>query len=239
METNTKMINKVISTNTNTSWLKIIALITMTCDHIGKMFFPKITILQIVGRIAFPLFAYCLAVGCIYTHDIKKYASRLLLFAIISQPFYIMRFSANINQFIDNLTNFNIFFTLFIGVLTIWSIRDKRWIALGLCLLFAAFVNIDYGLAGIVLIITFYIFISKQKILFILVALQLGMYFIYPGDVEFFGIKVNLQGFSLLAIPFIFAKERKKCEIKVNKYFFYIYYPVHFIILTLLKQILM
>lgn len=39
METNTKMINKVISTNTNTSWLKIIALITMTCDHIGKMFF--------------------------------------------------------------------------------------------------------------------------------------------------------------------------------------------------------
>lgn len=55
----------------------------------------------------------------------------------------------------------------------------------------------------------------------------------------FFGIKVNLQGFSLLAIPFIFAKERKKCEIKVNKYFFYIYYPVHFIILTLLKQILM
>ena len=37
METNTKMINKVISTNTNTSWLKIIALITMTCDHIGKM----------------------------------------------------------------------------------------------------------------------------------------------------------------------------------------------------------
>lgn len=90
METNTKMINKVISTNTNTSWLKIIALITMTCDHIGKMFFPKITILQIVGRIAFPLFAYCLAVGCIYTYDIKKYASRLLLFAIISQPFYIM-----------------------------------------------------------------------------------------------------------------------------------------------------
>lgn len=72
METNTKMINKVISTNTNTSWLKIIALITMTCDHIGKMFFPKITILQIVGRIAFPLFAYCLAVGCIYTYDIKK-----------------------------------------------------------------------------------------------------------------------------------------------------------------------
>ena len=48
METNTKMINKVISTNKNTSWLKIIALITMTCDHIGKMFFPKITILQIV-----------------------------------------------------------------------------------------------------------------------------------------------------------------------------------------------
>ena len=74
-----------------------------------------------------------------------------------------MRFSANINQFIDNLTNFNIFFTLFIGVLTIWSIRDKRWIALGLCLLFAAFVNIDYGLAGIVLIITFYIFYKQTK----------------------------------------------------------------------------
>ena len=150
-----------------------------------------------------------------------------------------MRFSANINQFIDNLTNFNIFFTLFIGVLTIWSIRDKRWIALGLYLLFAAFVNIDYGLAGIVLIITFYIFISKQKILFILVALQLGMYFIYPGDVEFFRNKSKPTRFFAISNSIHFAKERKKCEIKVNKYFFYIYYPVHFIILTLLKQILM
>ena len=56
----------------NGNQLKIIALIAMTLDHIGKMLLPGFTILQIIGRLAFPIFAYMIAEGCRYTKNRKK-----------------------------------------------------------------------------------------------------------------------------------------------------------------------
>ena len=71
------------------STLKLIAIITMTIDHVGAVIFPDYQILRIIGRIAFPIFAYCIAVGCIYTKNIGKYALRVLLMAILIQPLYV------------------------------------------------------------------------------------------------------------------------------------------------------
>ena len=53
--------------------LKIIALIAMTCDHVGKILLSQIGILQIVGRLAFPIFAYMIAEGCVHTKSKKRY----------------------------------------------------------------------------------------------------------------------------------------------------------------------
>lgn len=55
------------------SQLKIIALIAMTCDRVGKILLPQIGILQIVGRLAFPIFAYMIAEGCVHTKSKKRY----------------------------------------------------------------------------------------------------------------------------------------------------------------------
>ena len=81
----------------------------MAVDHIGYVFFPDKMWLRIIGRIAFPLFAYCLATGCIYTKNPKKYAIRLLIFSFVSQPFYSLAFFPyNTNQLFDPINYGNI-----------------------------------------------------------------------------------------------------------------------------------
>ncbi len=63
--------------------LKIIALIAMTCDHVGKILLPQIGILQIVGRLAFPIFAYMIAEGCVHTKSKKRYLLTMMGLAAI------------------------------------------------------------------------------------------------------------------------------------------------------------
>lgn len=59
-------------TNLNTDMLKIIAIISMLIDHIGHVFFPEEAAFRWIGRLAFPIFSYCLTVGLVYTRSIKS-----------------------------------------------------------------------------------------------------------------------------------------------------------------------
>ena len=59
--------------------LKLIGIVTMTIDHIGYFLFPEITVLRIIGRIAYPVFAYFIAEGCTYTRHKSRY-----LFSVLS-----------------------------------------------------------------------------------------------------------------------------------------------------------
>ena len=81
---------RVIDGNHDTTLLKVIAGICMVIDHIGARLFPRIMELRIIGRIAFPLYVWCLVVGACYTRSAWKYALRLLLAGLISQPFYML-----------------------------------------------------------------------------------------------------------------------------------------------------
>ncbi|MBQ8840958.1 MAG: hypothetical protein IJ004_06540 [Clostridia bacterium] len=65
--------------------LKIIALITMTIDHVGYFLYPTEQWLRIIGRIAFPIFAFLIAEGCRYTRNKKKYFITMLIFAVVCQ----------------------------------------------------------------------------------------------------------------------------------------------------------
>lgn len=53
--------------------LKILAMVCMTIDHIGAAFFPQAVWLRVIGRLAFPLFSYCIAEGCRYTRNKARY----------------------------------------------------------------------------------------------------------------------------------------------------------------------
>ena len=74
----------------NGNQLKIVALLAMTCDHVGKQLLPQMEILQIVGRLAFPIFAYMIAEGCRYTKNRRKYLSVMFLVALMCQVVYFI-----------------------------------------------------------------------------------------------------------------------------------------------------
>ena len=68
--------------------LKLIALVTMTIDHVGMLLFPRLRILRYIGRIAFPIFAYMIAEGCHYTRNRRKYLLSMIFVAALCQVVY-------------------------------------------------------------------------------------------------------------------------------------------------------
>ena len=97
--------------------LKIIALVSMFFDHFGDAFIGHFSFFNLIGRFAFPIFAFQISEGYIHTKNIKKYFFRLGIFALISQiPFSL--FSQKIMH--STALSLNVFFTLFIGLLGIY-----------------------------------------------------------------------------------------------------------------------
>ena len=96
--------------------LKLIAIIAMLIDHVGKLFFPHIIILQIIGRLAMPIFAFFIAEGFYYTKNKLKYFLTMLIFAVIAQIPYVFLFSG-----------LNILFTFCLSLilLFVWDIAMK------------------------------------------------------------------------------------------------------------------
>ena len=70
--------------------LKILAMIAMTCDHVGVQIFPNLLWLRIIGRLAMPIYAYMIAEGCRHTRDRKKYLLRLLGMGALCQVVYLL-----------------------------------------------------------------------------------------------------------------------------------------------------
>ena len=100
------------------SALKLIAVITMLVDHVGAGLFPEIIWMRMVGRLAFPIFAFLLCEGFAHTRDIRRYAVRLGAFALISEvPFNLLH-----SYRLFDLNAQNVFFTLLIGLLTLYGI---------------------------------------------------------------------------------------------------------------------
>ena len=228
-----------IKQNLDTNFLKLIAIVSMTIDHVSKVFFPDNMALAILGRIAFPLFAYCLVVGCLYTRDIKKYILRLALFALISQPFYLMAFHPNWGTFWYEFShlNLNIFFTLLAGVLVVSALMDikRRWWMIIVALAGEIFIGFDYGLYGLGLMAIFYI-CRKNSWLSALLSLAWMLFNGMRGDFLYIGsFGLDLQFFAILALPLIYIHTH--FNPRINKYFFYAFYPAHFLLIFILRMI--
>ena len=131
--------------NTATGWLKILALVFMFIDHAGKMLFPNVPEMRIIGRIAFPIYVWCMIVGFHYTRSVPKYLLRVLAVGIISQPLYYLalhheyelgvKLSAllrnfsfpELGQFLRTLfVRPNIFLTLFLGLCAVWGVSGRK-----------------------------------------------------------------------------------------------------------------
>ena len=220
--------------NQDTGFLKIIAVISMMADHIGKAFFPSVAVWQLVGRIAFPIFVYCLVVGCLHTRDIKKYLLRLLIFAVITQPIYVLNFFERFEYW----NHLNIMFTLFFGAIAVYGLMDlrRRWWMLLPCIAACIFLQLEYGTYGVVLIIAFYAFRDSRWISAVFVALLLAVPFFWAPYIMIGGVEIGAQGFAVFTVPFIYA--RTNLKLKINKYFFYAFYPAHILVIITIGRIL-
>jgi len=183
-------------------------------------------ILNVVGRIAFPIFAFTLSEGYVHTRSLKKYLFRLFIFAVsIQMPSILFGYDYSMN----------VFFTLFLGLLSIYIFNFKKIniilkiILIGFVLFFSQKFKLDYGIYGILLIMNFNIFRDyKFKILMNFLVLNV-FNSIFPKVFDL----VDTQFFSLISLVFIFMYNGEKG--RSMKYFFYLFYPIHFFILEVIK----
>lgn len=229
---------KEIPGNLNTDFLKFIGIITMVIDHLGKVFYENNIWFQLIGRITFPIFAYCLVIGFLRTKNVSKYFVRLFTFSIISQPIYIWLFGYP-------WSDLNIFFTLILGLFSIYSISRKQWLLVVISHLAPIFLTIDYGVAGIVLIDLIYVLrktrtwavtlliIHFTSLLFIDITEILRSLIINQELV----IQPNpsLNVFGILSIPILYINVN--IPIKIQRSIFYVFYPLHLFILLIMKNL--
>ena len=151
--------------NTSTGLLKILALVFMFCDHAGKMCFPAVSELRLIGRLAFPLYCWCMVVGACRTRSMPRYMGRLALVGLISQPVYMVALHHPWDVP-------NIFLTLLLGLAGIWGLREKKWgsqlWAPVLALMGAVLLNCgtaSYGWKGVLLMLLMYACRGSRKTL--------------------------------------------------------------------------
>lgn len=225
-----------LQTNLDTNFLKLVAIISMLIDHIGGAFFPGQVGFRLIGRLAFPLFCYCMTVGLLYTHDVRRYLFRLGAFALISQPFYILAFHPT--EFVANLTNWNIFFTLFLSLLAMWGLKERKWWLFALAAFTVCWWNFDYSGTGIELMLIFYLCRKHRGIgaaLFALMWLP-ALWNGTAGDPMSFQLFGHWMGFeltALLALPLIFLHTHVHPQIP--KWVFYAFYPAHLAVIALVR----
>lgn len=221
----------------NTEKLKVWALVLMTIDHIGLVFenqlpFEVMMILRILGRLSFPVFAYCISVSAVHTRSKKNYLIRLGVAAVISQPFFML------------LTGgLNILFTFLIAVMAIWLyvLAEKKigFLALSIPVGLGALgelVHVDYGIYGILMVFLFYIFRDRFSTMALsLLALNLLVISVPQLDV---GSTQLFTMFALIIIWFYMHRTDRPARIHLPRQLFYIYYPIHIGALWLLRYAL-
>lgn len=242
--------------------LKIIACVAMVLDHIG--YFWGIEPLRIVGRIAFPIFVYLIYNGYCHTSSKLKYALRLALFAIVSQiPFSLFCYGTlwhqNGNVFFTLLAALVCLWCAD----TMRRNKVLRWFcllpAIAVCALYyKGILASDYGAKGVLLILVFYFTDRKGfwwKLLTVL-GFFCAIYYAHllswakTAILLLAGVQASFapldnwqieQAWSALSLPLIFAYNGKKGPApkgkplaKLCQLGFYLFYPLHMIVLWLL-----
>ena len=230
--------------------LHLMAMLFMLCDHLWGTVINGNDWLTCIGRLAFPIYAFMIVEGYFNTRNLKKYVLRLLVFAIISEiPFNIAMGS---RLFYPIHQNVLWSFLIAIGLIH-WNekVKGKKiWkrILVGTATIFIAYIGgiitfVDFYNAGLLMALTFYFFRGKKWWHYI--CQLLCMWYIniellggYGYEIEIFGTIqfVTRQGFALFAlIPIWLYKGKQGHHSEVWKYVRYGFYPLHLLILGLIK----
>lgn len=229
----------------NSFQIKVLAIVCMVIDHVGLFFFPHILASRVIGRFAFPLFAWLIANGARHTRDIYRYLMRLFILAVAAQiPFWFA------NQLIGSPRwYFDVVFTLCFGLLAILAIQRAPSRALQaflviLCASCAACLNADYGAAGVLSIAAFYVFSDDFRYLVLSQAVLLGIAPLLVSvlqashaiDLSRFYLSSSIEYMGLLSLLVIRAYNGERG--RKEKYLFYVFYFLQYMALLGVKLLL-
>ncbi len=225
------------------SVLKLIAMLTMLVDHTAFCILSQIDfftqplftlldrdislyfVLRLIGRLAFPIYAFLLVEGFVHTKNRKKYGIRLFAFALLSVIPWNVFHSGKLFY-----PSQNVLFTLFFGYLALCAIeyldKDKIKQLAALALLFALclFTKIDYGIRGYGLVVAIYLLRNKPIIQALLSACILN----------------NGYAAALAFIPIgLYNGKRGFMKGKFSKYVCYLFYPLHMLVLGIIRYYVM
>ncbi len=234
-------LEKRIQTNQDTDFLRLIACICMMIDHAGKMLFPQYPVMRMIGRLAFPLFAYGIAVGAFFTRDPLRYLSRIAITALISQPLYALALDhqnaamyavsfashpikAAYTFYISSWQTPSILLSLFMGLCLLLCLREKQYsLALFVYILCECMSShLDYGIGGIRQMLLFYLFLKHPLPGFFILT---GYTLLWSMRGRTFGLRI----YSLPAVMLCFLPMKRR--MRLPRWFSYAFYPVHLAIL--------
>lgn len=216
------------------SILKLIAVITMLIDHIGGNLIDKYTVLfsfagrsiylyplmRGIGRMAFPLFCFLLIEGFIHTRNRVRYGVSLLIFAVISEiPWNLL----HSGKFFYNSQN--VFFTLFLGYLGLCSLKAFKkipvlpFVSVVALAYLSYLIKTDYSLYGVAFIILLYGLRENEAIR------PLAALILYN----------HWWAMSSFIPITLYNGKRGFIKGPVLKYAFYAFYPVHLLVIYLIK----
>ena len=218
--------------------LKILAMVAMTLDHVGAYLFPHVLWLRLVGRLAFPVYAFMIAEGCRHTRSPARYLGCLAGLAAVCQVVYFVAMGS-LYQCIM------VTFSLSVGlILLVRYARQKQsflsWLLVGLGVALAAFLchglpsllpgtdyGVDYGFIGVMTPVLVYLWGKKlPQLIALAVCLVFLCFSSWVGQI-----------FALLAVPLLALYNGTRGKWKL-KWFFYLFYPVHLVLIYFVGMLL-
>ncbi len=203
--------------------LKLLAMLAMTADHIGAVFFPEIPLLRWIGRLAMPVLCFFIGEGLRHTRSPRRYLLRLTGFALLSELPFDLAFYGGIEW-----GHQNVYFTLALGLLALWAIQSRGmegWLLALTAALAAELLGCDYGMYGVLLILLLDRFHRARSEQLAGAALL---------NLAFFGLQT--QTLSLIALPLLWLYSGKRG--RDDRRLFYLYYPAHLCVLGILRFVL-
>ncbi len=232
----------------NGNQLKLFAIIAMTVDHLTCVLWPGynydwwILGLHLIGRLTAPTMWFMIAEGYHYTRDVKKYVTRLFIFAILSHFAYNFAFGIPFIPFKTGPFNqTSVMWSLAWGVVALCMLDPQRgckwpaWVKT-ICLLLICAITFPsdwscIAVLSIVYINRFYGNLKKQIIsMMICVGMYAVVYFFFIDRI--YGI---LQLGVIIVLPFMLNYNGKRGSWKGMKWFFYLYYPLHLFVVGIIR----
>ena len=242
--------------------LKAVAVAAMVIDHIAFAFVPDGTLLAIllhsIGKITGPTMFFAAVEGCHHTRNLNRYLLRLAVFALVSWfPFLYFHFGGDLAAI--QLMRPNVIYTIFLGVLAVRIRRSPRlcsaWKVLLILLLFILSVPADWGYTGVVIILVFDYYYGSWRhqafaycmvvmldmgVLSLLIHPFFGLFYdhVFQIDWELYAYSVEYVGAFLPLLLLSRYTGRHGTSGGFSKWFFYMFYPLHLLVLGWLRAVL-